>query len=332
MFTWPKIHTIKKVKPLGSTTPYVWVVEPSYGCNLNCAYCCAGLIDDANKDLMTEEIWRAIFSTLNAVSPTVRVDLCGVVGEPILNPYLTEWLPIARKLAPLCQIQITTNGTMLSTERVKYKELLDAGANIIYVDQYADHKIHEALAEESGYPWYQYYNAPEGAWTPWKFYGPHIKVIVLMDPPEAWPKSRLRANLLGNWYGNLNWERAAAFNMKPLIAPLTRRCNQPFTYVNVTTTGDYLLCCQDGLHITVGKFGNIIDGIAGFHKFWYGNEIQTIRRRLREKDRSAITYACAKCNVTFSRCDFRHWTDEEVSKWWDGLNWNRFNNESKVSL
>lgn len=323
-FDWPEIKTTKKVKPLGSTSPWVWIVEPSFGCNLKCAHCCAGLIKDEDKNMMSLEVWTNIFRIINAVSPTVRVDIAGVVGEPTLNPHLTEWLPIARKLAPLCQIQITTNGTMLREGKVKHKDLLEAGANIIYVDQYAKHEIHEALAEESGYPFYQYYSAPENAWTPWKYYGPHIKMIVLMDHPGMWPKSRLKANLLGNWLGNLNWERAGVrFNMKPLEKPLIRRCNQPFLYVTVAASGSYLLCCQDGMHVTEGKFGTVLDGEPGFHKFWYGEEMQTVRRQLRNKDRAANPH-CAKCNITFSRCDFKHWRDEEVEKFWDGTKWVNF--------
>ena len=324
---WPKIKSIKKVKPLGNTSPWVWVIEPSFGCNLKCGHCCAELIAKEDEQLMTYDTWCSIFRVINSVSPTVRVDICGIVGEPTLHPQLTEWLPIARALAPLAQIQITTNGTMLRSGSVNYKELLDAGANIIYTDQYGPHKEYERLADASGYPHYQYYEAPEGAWSPWKYYGPHIKMIVLMEPPITWPESRFKAGLLGNWYGNLNWNKSKRFGMFPLKKPLTRRCNQPYLYVNVAASGDYLLCCQDGLHITAGKFGNISDGVDGFRKFWYGEKLQIIRRRLRNKDRAGTEYACAKCNITFSRCDFKHWEVEQLNTWWDGKEWQRFDRD-----
>jgi hypothetical protein len=273
---------------------------------------------------MSKEVWTATWNILGQVSPTVRVDICGVVGEPTLNPDLTEWLPIGRQLAPLSQIQITTNGTKLISGAVTFKRLLDAGANIIYVDQYGPPEIFEKLAEESGYPWYKYYDAPEDAPSPWKYYGPHPKFIVLMDHPGLWPKSRFRAGLLGNWYGNLNWEKAKEFGMKPLEQPLTRRCNQPFLYVNVGADGNYLLCCQDGLHITSGKFGSVLEGQYGFNSFWYGKEMQIVRQRLRNKDRAGTLYACAKCNITFSRCDFRHYSKEELSKYLENGEWVKF--------
>ena len=318
---WPKIKPIKRIKPLGNTSPWVWVVEPVFGCNLKCGHCCAELIPEEKKQFMSYDTWCSLFKTMNAVSPTVRVDICGVVGEPTLHPNLTEWLSIARTLAPSAQIQITTNGTMLLKKQVNYKSLLDAGANIIYTDQYGPHKEFERLAAESGYPYYQYYAPPKGAWSPWKFHGPHMKMIVLMDHPGTWPKSRFRAGLLGNWYGHLNWKKAKRFGMSPLENPLTRRCNQPFLYVNVAASGDYLLCCQDGMHVTAGMFGDISDGVTGFRKFWYGKELQMIRRRLRNKNRAGTSFACAKCNITFSRCDFRHWSKKQLGIYWDGAEW-----------
>lgn len=328
-----KIKTPKKVKPLGSTSPIVWSVEPAFGCNLKCAHCCADLIPKKDNNTMKREVWTATFSILNEVSPNVRVDLCGFVGEPTLNKHLLEFLPIARELAPYAQIQITTNGTRLRAGDYKMGDLLDAGANILYVDQYGDHDTFLKLAEESGYPFYSYYDAERkqnDVPTPWKYYGPDQKFICLMDEPSTWPKSRLKNGLLGNWYGNMNWERGAAqsqFGMKPLLEPLTRRCNQPFQFVTVASDGSYLLCCQDGLQTTRGKFGNVLDGVEGFKRFWYGEEMQTVRRRLRSKNRADTTYACQKCNVTFSRCDYKHWKIEEIERWWDGEKWNHLTDE-----
>ncbi len=332
-FVTTKPFSGKKHKPLGSTSPFVWSIEPAFGCNLKCAHCCADLIDKKDNHLMKEDVWRASFSILNEVSPYVRVDLCGYVGEPSLNDELMELLPIARELAPNTQIQMTSNGTKLLTGKYTMKGLLDAGANILYVDQYGKHERFEKLANESGYPWYQYYDKPENAPTPWMYYGPEQKMIVLMDEPATWPESRKKAGLLGNWYGNMNWERGDAqeeFGMFPLEKPLTRRCNQPFLYVTVASDGSYLLCCQDGLQVTKGKFGNVLDGVEGFKKFWYGKEMQTVRRRLRYKNRADTDYACNKCNVTFSRSDFKHWSIEEIENHYDGKEWKQLKEESGV--
>ena len=257
-FVLPK--TPKKHRPLGATSPIVWVVEPSFGCNLACAHCVAEQILPQDNALVTEETWRSTFEIINTVSPYVRIDVAGTVGEPTLNPDLPRLMKIARELAPNVQIQITTNGTRLLAREFKMKELLDAGANILYVDQYGKHERFEQLASESGYPWFQYYDKPEGAPTPWRYWGPDMKLIVLMNEPSSWPKSRRSANILGSWLGRIDYDRAARAgftDIKRLEEPLQRRCNQPFQYVTVSATGDYLLCCQDGLQVTRGQFGNV---------------------------------------------------------------------------
>ena len=120
--------------------------------------------------------------------------------------------------------------------------------------------------------------------------------------------------------------------MKPLEKPLTRRCNQPFLFVTVSASGQYLLCCQDGLQVTKGKFGSVNEGLEGFNKFWYGKEMQTVRRRLRMKNRAGTDYACKKCNITFSRCDFKHWTDEQVDTYFDGKNHVGFTDSEKAAI
>lgn len=58
-FRWPQYKPGRKIKPLGATSPHVWVIEPVFGCNLSCGHCCAGLIQEADKQMMTEAVWVA---------------------------------------------------------------------------------------------------------------------------------------------------------------------------------------------------------------------------------------------------------------------------------
>jgi hypothetical protein len=268
---------------------------------------------------MSKDTWIKTWRTLNRWTPTCRADLC-LSGEPTLHPDIVEYLIIARDLAPKAQIQITTNGTMLLKGSVRYGQLLDAGANIVYTDMYGPREGYLELARTSGAPWYEYYDKPAEAPSPWTYHGPGLKLVVLQEQPENWPKSRFRAGLLGTWYNHLDWEAAAKFGLSPVKTPLTRRCNQPFVYVPVHVSGAYLLCCQDNWGETAGQFGSVHDGLGGFLTYWYGRELQTIRRRLRLKNRRE-TSQCSRCCITFSRCDYLHWTDHQVSVWWDGKTW-----------
>jgi hypothetical protein len=270
-------------------------------------------------EFMTEETWRETFMIMQAMTPTCRVDLV-LGGEPTLHPRLPEFLAIARELAPLIQLQITTNGTQLLKGRWTYRQLLDAGANIIYTDMYGPRERFEALAKASGSPWYYYYDKPEKAPSPWTYHGPELKVVILQEQPAHWPKSRLKSGLLGTWFNHLDWKAAERFGLKPVTEPIIRRCNQPFIYVPVHANGSYLLCCQDNTGETAGLFGTVHSGVEGFKRYWYGQNLQMIRRRLREKNR-CDTSQCARCSITFSRCDYKHWTDEQAGKFWDGKEW-----------
>jgi hypothetical protein len=318
--TFPHLKPPKKIKPMGSTSPWVWCIEPTHGCNLRCGHCNCRL-DPLPKryHFMSEDTWARTWHIIKETNPTCRVDLC-IGGEPTLNPNLVSFLRLARRISPWSQIQITTNGTMIAKGACDYRQLLEAGANIIYTDMYSPADLFRGKAAASGYPWYEYYDAPAGAPSPWTYWGPDLKLIVLQLQPENWPKSRFKAGLLGTWYNHLDWEAAAHFGLSPVTRPLTRRCNQPFLYSNVDSKGNYLLCCQDNTGETAGLFGNVAQGVDGFRRFWYGRELQIIRGRLRQKNRAGTSY-CSRCCVTFSRYDFKHWTDQQVGHYWDGSEW-----------
>jgi hypothetical protein len=183
------------------------------------------------------------------------------------------------------------------------------------------------MAEASGAEWWFYYPqegepGPEGHPSPWTYHGPHVKLIVLQENPANWPASRRNSNLLGSWMNYLDFKSvrgASRFGIEEVKQAPARRCNQPFTYAPVSWSGEYILCCQDMALETVGH-GNVSEGPEGFLRFWFGKFMQEHRRWLRLKDRQSSPY-CSRCSITFSRCDYLHWTDPQVGVWWDGVKW-----------
>ena len=268
------------------------------------------------------------------IGPACRVELA-MGGEPTLHPKIYEMLKLGRKISPLSQFQITTNGTMLTKGKVTYQGLMESGCNIVYTDMYAPRDKFRELAAESGYTYWFYYpeglhepSQPDGC-DPWTYHGPHIKLIPLQNNPSNWPDSRMNANLLGSWFNHIDKDKAAKFGIKEVGTPKNpapfRRCNQPFLYAPVSWTGDYILCCQDMALETVGH-GNVSGGLEGFKDWWFGKFMQDHRRWLREKDRMSSPY-CSRCSITFSRCDFRHWTDDQVSKFREDGKWKKYDPE-----
>lgn len=257
-----------------------------------------------------------------AVRPASRVELA-MGGEPTLHPDLYELLRVGRKISPLSQFQITTNGTMLTNGTVTYQGLMEAGCNIVYTDMYAPRAKFRKLADESGYPFWFYYPEgdepvqPDGA-NPWEYHGPHVHWIPLQNNPSDWPDSRKR-NMFGEWMGHIDERKASKFGIARVKQAPARRCNQPFISAPISWTGDYLLCCMD-MALETQHHGNVSEGVDGFRRWWLGEFMQQHRRWLRAKDRSASPY-CGRCSITYSRCDYKHWTEGQLSMWWDGKRW-----------
>ena len=140
-------------KPLGKFSPWAWGLEPVWGCNLTCWHCPARLLKRNKYEYMTMDTWRSIWKIISIVTPRCRVEMANT-GEPTLHPDICEMISVARKISPRSQIQITTNGTTLTKGKITYKELFEAGLNIVYTDMYAGRDTHKKIAEESGYDFY----------------------------------------------------------------------------------------------------------------------------------------------------------------------------------
>jgi sulfatase maturation enzyme AslB (radical SAM superfamily) len=304
---------------LGKHGPWAWAIEPVRGCNLRCFHCATRLFPKGKLEFMTKETWVDLWKVIRTVSPKGRVEMANA-GEPTLHLDLCQFVWMARKLSPHSQIQVTTNGTTLLSGDVRYKDLFSAGVNVVYTDMYGQREEFERLARESGVLFYHYLECPEGAPGAWTYHGPDLKLIVLMDPPGKWPDSRVKLGRFGTFLNHLDWKVARKHGMKPVKEPLSRGCSQPFKYVSVAQDGSYMFCCQDFMGELTGKFGNVSDGPDGFLKFWFGEFMQRARRLLAARDRASISQ-CSRCRMLFSRSDFRWWSDEAMSVWWDGKEW-----------
>lgn len=305
----------------GKLGPWAWALEPVRGCNLRCGHCATRLFPKGELSFVSKSIWVYLWEIIAAVTPRCRVEMANA-GEPTLHPDLLDLLWMARKISPDSQIQITTNGTMLTKGRLTYQQLFNAGVNIVYVDMYAPRQEHLRLAEASRVRYYEYCNKPRGAPGAWTYHGPHMKLIVLMENPANWPERRKKLGRLGTFFNHLDWEAAEPFGLYPVKSPIKRRCSQPFRYVSVHNNGSYELCCQDFMGETAGKLGHVSEGIDGFMRFWFGQTMQDIRRKLIVKDRASVPY-CARCNITFSKSDFRMWPNSALKHYWDGDKWIR---------
>ena len=103
-------------------------VRPSTGCNLNCIYCS---VDEGRNSRKTSEFLLSpyylaseLFSVLDYKNIPVELHINGQ-GEPLLYPFLEEFIALARTNKLIREVSIVTNGTLLS--RKKVDSLVDAG-------------------------------------------------------------------------------------------------------------------------------------------------------------------------------------------------------------
>jgi hypothetical protein len=312
---------MNKKRPLGKISPTYWMVEPTRGCNLACDCCTVRLFPKKEYKFMSVDTWEKTISLIKQTTPYTRVDFAQA-GEPLLNPNILEILRIGRKISPYSFFEIITNGTALIDGTITYKELFEAGANLIFVDMYAPKEKHYELAEKSGYSWYDRMIRPITGYSAWNYHkNISIKQIVLTNNPMDWNESKKRKGILSNNLNDLDWEAASKMGIVPVTVAPNRRCIQPFRAINVGYDGSYGFCCMDFMRHVYGTIGNVDEGLEGFIRFWLGNYMQKTRKLVANKDRNGHEW-CRKCSYTFSRGDIPCWTDEVLNYYWNGV-WNK---------
>jgi hypothetical protein len=313
---------IKKQRPLGKLSPTYWMVEPTHGCNLACDCCSIRLFPKKEYKFMSLDTWKETMKLIKQTTPYTRVDLAQA-GEPTLNPNLLEMLRIGREISPNSFFEIITNGTMLIKGKITYKDLFEAGANLVFVDMYSPREVHYELAKKSGYDWYDRMIRPITGYSAWNYHKDmSIKQIVLTNNPLDWNKSKKRDGVLGNILNDLDWKVAEKLGIKYVTKAPNRRCNQPFRAVNVGYDGSYSFCCMDFMRHVYGSIGNVSEGLEGFINFWYGKYMQELRKLLYNKDRNGHEW-CGKCSYTFSRGDIPCWDNITSDFYWENNKWNK---------
>jgi len=319
---WDSIKNAKK--PLGRFGPWQWAVEFVRGCNLNCWHCPSRIFPaDGVNCFMSKSVWEAIFRIVAENTPYCRFEI-GQCGEPTLHPHMFEFVSMAREISPTTQITTYTNGISLMKGDITYREMFDAGFHSIYVDMYAPVEKHIALAEASGIEWFMYNNhkiGSEGHERKANTYynDPDMKLIILQDRPENRIKWR-NVGRLSTFLNHIDWKASIPYGLVPVRESYERRCTIPQRFVTVSYEGDYTFCCIDFLCEACGLMGNVSEGSEGFKRYWFGRLMQSIRRRLFNKDRAGIPY-CSRCNCAFSKCDMKIWPEETFDQWWDGKEW-----------
>lgn len=125
---------LEKVIPLA--TPFVLFVDPSSICNFRCKFCPNGdqeLIRSAGRwqGNMDFDLYKKVIDDLNEFDRPVKVLRLYKEGEPFLNPRFGDMIRYAKESGCVESIDTTTNGSLLTPERIK--PALEAGLDRINI-------------------------------------------------------------------------------------------------------------------------------------------------------------------------------------------------------
>ena len=112
---------LQEVIPL--STPFLIYIDPSSMCNFQCKFCPSGHKDlikrtGYSKKVMGLDLFKKIIRDLNQFDNPIKVLRMNKIGEPFLNKNLSEMIACAKKSGCVEYIDLATNGSLLSNDRI----------------------------------------------------------------------------------------------------------------------------------------------------------------------------------------------------------------------
>lgn len=256
--------------------PYNVQIELVRGCNFACDFCAIHTVPKA-KHYMEMKVAVRIAKELSAFDP-IRIEFA-MRSEPTLHPKMNMITKIIRNYNPKSQITLTTNGSMLTKERLV--EFFKFGGNIAIVDCYAkkSYEIYLKRFEDLGYKIYDLYTDD---FNPWHRHSPDTKAIVMIKDFADGIDGKKRSRVLINQAGNVDFSLTKKYGLEPLVEPLKKKCTHPFREIAFFSNGNISICCRDWSEKFV--LHNIMDG--NLKNYWYNDEnLNKARLLLYNKDR-----------------------------------------------
>ena len=233
------------------------LIETRTDCNKRCTFC-PQYHFNRKIESMKWKTFKKIIDSLGEIGFAGRIAFL-VTNEPLLDMRLLKMINYARRKSSRFFLDITTNGTLLSIEKVE--ELLSAGLDNININDYrSDRNIEMDKISENLVSITEIFNHnPKISYSP-------------RSTHEVWPNY---AGVIPQPYNR------AEFGF----------CNFPFRKLVFSVKGDVVLCCNDYFYET--KFGSIhSDSILSI---WNSEKLNLIRIDLLNQIRNGL---CSKCNDT----------------------------------
>ena len=254
-------------------------IELVEGCNLACSFCGIQQIRENGADgpswthgknskpyeFMTKETLYSIINTIKSSGWNPRFEFA-MHGEPTMHPEYKEFISIMRTNFPKASIMMTSNGGgLLGDVSDKVNELMDAGLNILFLDNYERIKIVDKIKANYNGPHkvVSYPADPEG--NPHKRRKPNEKLVVVGDDLTI---------ATSGTHAQVSNHAGSSFPLN--LTQQDKRCAKPFREMSIRWDGNVAVCCNDW----VGwyKCGNVID--TPIEEIWQGESFHAARQKL----------------------------------------------------
>lgn len=231
------------------------LIETRTDCNNHCKFC-PHAFNKKTLGIMSWECYKQIIDQLSDINYNGRIALM-LSNEPLLEDRMEDMIVYARQKSPRFFLDMTTNGTLLTVDRLD--KFFKLGLDNININDYR--------GDRDKYP------------EKWSKYIEPIYSAYWNNPKVSFQKRRTD-EVLPNYAGNIPQE----FNSGDFGF-----CNYPFRKITIGYSGNILLCCDDFLYDTC--FGNVMtDNLLDC---WNNSEMEKIKLSLLDGKRISI---CARCN------------------------------------
>jgi MoaA/NifB/PqqE/SkfB family radical SAM enzyme len=254
-------------------------VEFVEGCNLACSFCGIQAIRDNGADgpndihgkksgpykNLTIQTAEAICDQIREANWNPRIEFA-MHGEPTMHPFFVEMVGLFRKKLPKTSLMMTSNGGgLLKDTEETVNKLMDAGINVLFLDNYERIKIVDKIKERYNgpHPVYEYPSDRQA--------NPHRRrrhddhdIVVGMDLTLATNGTHAQVSNHAGSAFPLNYNQSG------------KRCAKPFRELSIRWDGSVAVCCNDW--IGWYKCGNLHQ--TNLSDIWQGDAFHAARQKL----------------------------------------------------
>lgn len=255
-------------------------------CNGSCSFCPYKRISQAPVKLESAVVYRLIDEI--SEMPVERFSLFNN-NEPLLDDRILDFIRYARAKMPSIQATISSNGRILTAERIV--QVIQAGIDrfFISIPTLNSEAYQQIMGADLKNIVAAIYAVPEEFYPNLRIAVPKTKYFDHEQFVEAFLSKKIKY-IVWDMEASRGWKELAAIRE---ISQLHDRigCDRPLDQAIISSNGDVLICCRDWGHDHC--LGNV--KTASLLEIWTGEKMRKIQEAVASERFSSISL-CSKCS------------------------------------